>query len=125
LHKFPKSERLHRKREIEELFSKGQPFSLYPFRVAYLLKEQKEPRSPNQVLFSVPKKNFKRAVDRNLIKRRIREAYRLNKDLITWQSADFYLLIGYIYIGKEILKYQVIEEKLKLSLLRLNKKIGN
>ena len=125
LYKFPKYERLHSKSGIEELFSKGQYFSLYPFKVVYLLKEQKEPVLSNQVLFAVSKKSFKRAVDRNLLKRRMREAYRLNRDLITLQGADFYLLIGYIYIGREILKYQVMEKKLKLSLLRLNKIIGS
>jgi ribonuclease P protein component len=125
LHKFPKSERLHSKVEIEELFSRGQQFSLYPLKIIYLLKEQEGPLFSNQVLFAVPKKRFKRAVDRNLLKRRIREAYRLNKDLLTRKGPEFYLLIGYIYIGREIEKYQVIEKKLKLSLLRLKKEIGS
>jgi ribonuclease P protein component len=125
LHKFPKSERLHSKVEIEELFSRGQQFSLYPLKIIYLLKEQERPLFSNQVLFAVPKKRFKRAVDRNLLKRRIREAYRLNKDLLTRKGPEFYLLIGYIYIGREIEKYQVIEKKLKLSLLRLKKEIGS
>jgi len=125
LHKFPKSERLNSKKKIEELFSRGQQFSVYPLKIIYLQKEQEEPLSSNQVLFAVPKKRFKRAVDRNLLKRRIREAYRLNKDLLTRRGPEFYLLIGYIYIGREIDKYQVIEKKLKLSLLRLNKVIGS
>lgn len=125
MHKFPKSERLHSKIEIEELFSRGQQFSLYPLKILYLKKEQKESPSSNRVLFAVPKKRFKRAVDRNLLKRRIREAYRLNKDLLTRKGPEFYLLIGYIYIGREIEEYQVIEKKLKLSLLRLNKVIGS
>ena len=125
MYKFPKAERLHSKTKIEELFSKGQHFTIFPLKVVYLQQEQTQAGNTNQVLVTVPKKIFKRAVDRNLLKRRIREAYRLNKHLITHSGTDFYLLIGYIYIGREVQKYQEIEKKLKLSLLRLNKIVGS
>ena len=125
LYKFPKAERLRSKTKIEQLFSKGQHFTMYPLKVVYLPQDQTEAGNANQVLVTVPKKSFKRAVDRNLLKRRIREAYRLNKHLITHSGTGFYLLIGYIYIGKEVLDYQEIEKKLKLSLLRLNKIVGS
>ena len=125
LYKFPKAERLHSKSKIEQLFSKGQHFTIFPLKVVYLRQDLKEAGNVNQVLITVPKKNFKRAVDRNLLKRRIREAYRLNKHLITLSGTDFYLLIGYIYVGREVQKYQEIEKKLKLSLLRLNKIVGS
>ena len=71
----------------------------------------------NQVLFTVSKRNFKRAVDRNKIKRRMREAYRLNKSKL---SAPQKLLIGYIYTPKEILPYSQIEEAMVKSLIRFN-----
>ena len=79
---------------------------------------------PVQVLISVSKKKFKRAVDRNLIKRRIREIYRLHK------SEDLYpflnehsvkLLLAINYIGKEIADYNFMEKKFKAALLRLKK----
>ena len=73
----------------------------------------------HQVLISIPKKRFKRAVDRNKLKRRIKEAYRLHKQVLGEEIQNFYLLIGYIYVGREIANYQEVEEKLKQSLLRL------
>ena len=63
----------------------------------------------HQVLLSVSKRNFKRALDRNLIKRRMREAFRLNKHLI---AASNKLLIAYIYSAKEILTFAQIQERL-------------
>jgi ribonuclease P protein component len=123
LNKFPKSERLHSKKQIEQLFSQGDSFTVYPLKVVYL-KKPFEPRLQNQVLVSTPKKNFKRSVDRNKLKRRIKEAYRLHKQVLENKQAGFYLLIGYIYVGKEISSYQIIEEKLKQSLERLKEIIG-
>jgi ribonuclease P protein component len=63
----------------------------------------------HQVLLAVSKKNFKKAVDRNLIKRRMREAFRLNKNSI---AASNKLLIAYIYSAKEILTFAQIQERL-------------
>ena len=119
MNKFPKSERLHSKKQIDELFSRGTSFTIYPLRVVFL-KKPLESKLPNQVLVSIPKKVFKKAVDRNKLKRRIREAYRLNKQLIENGQVRFYFIIGYIYIGKEIANYETIKDKLKQSLLRLN-----
>ena len=123
MNKFPKSERLHSKKQIEQLFNQGDSFTIYPLKVVYL-KKPLESTLPNQVLVSIPKKNFKRSVDRNKLKRRIKEVYRLHKQVLENKQAGFYLLIGYIYVGKEISSYQIIEEKLKQSLERLKEIIG-
>ena len=116
--RFTQKERLTSKKMIEELFERGSSFSLHPFRVLYLANPK--PASSHQVMISVPRKNFKRAVQRNLIKRRIREAYRLNKSAIGMgDKATIPYLLAYIYISKEVLSYGKISEKLKSSLERL------
>ena len=75
----PKSERLSSRKSIETLFASGhQSFSAYPLRAVFLPTEE----SGVCVLFSVSKRHFKRAVRRNRIKRQLREAYRLNKQML-------------------------------------------
>ena len=82
------------------------------FQIKYLEREEGE---SCRFLVSVPKRLFKRAVDRNKLKRRIREAYRLNKHLIQEKKLD----IACTYISKEIVDYSVIEKKLLHLLQRL------
>lgn len=79
---------------------------------------------PVQLLVVVPKRGFKRAVDRNRIKRLMREAYRTNKQLLNIYSGKEaqQLLLGIVYVGKTILSYAEIEKKLILVLHRLSKK---
>jgi ribonuclease P protein component len=114
-----KREILRSKKDIKELFENGSSIFLYPFKVHYIPQTNSE---NNQVLFSVPKRNFKNATDRNLIRRRIREAYRLNKnDLLNDQKESFSLSIVLIYISKFKLPYAEIENKLKQVFIRLNK----
>ena len=117
LNTFKKSERLSSKKLIKELFDRGSSFYIYPFKIYWL--PQVTLNEPNQLLFSVPKRNFKKAVDRNLIKRRIREAYRLNKQSLGINNS---LLIAYIYTAKSKLSYSEIEDKLKQTLKRLHEK---
>ena len=117
---FSKAERLSRKKHIQELFAKGSSFYLYPFKAIFLPSTGLDPEPQvHQILISVPKRNFKRAVDRNLIKRRVREAYRKNKSIL---SGTEKLLIAYIYTAKEILTYAELERKLVSSLKKLSSK---
>ncbi len=113
---FSKHERLCKKKEIESLFAQGKLFNLPPIRVLSKANPDQSVLT-HQVLFTVPTRNFKRAVDRNLIKRRLREAYRLNKSMLTSATK---LLVAYIYTAKEILPYKTIEEKLVQSFKKLN-----
>jgi ribonuclease P protein component len=111
---FQKKERLSRKKLIEELFEKGSSKSFFPLKVVFLALPG---GAPHQVLISTPSKTFKRAVDRNKLKRRIREGYRLNKTLLR-ASPTFSL--AYIYIAREVLPSTVIHKAIRSSLERLN-----
>jgi len=115
---FHKEERLKSKKSIEELFKKGSSFYLTPFRVKYIATAN----DVNKVLIAVPKKLHKKAVARNLIKRRIREAYRLNKSIVSEVSPNFNLAL--LYQSKDILTFQEIEKKLITLLHRLAKESG-
>jgi ribonuclease P protein component len=108
--KLPKNERLHSQKLIKELFDKGSSFFLYPFKVM-VLEISAEEKGTYQVLFSVSKKKIKKAVDRNLVKRRMKEAYRLNKSEIL-TSGHPNKLIGLIYVSSEIGSFQFIEQKI-------------
>jgi ribonuclease P protein component len=113
---FSKAERLNSKKIINQLFEKGSEKTdsvfLYPFRVVYLTQQNPQIRLVS-IIISVSKRSFKKAVDRNLIKRRIREAYRLNKNLIyKIESSIFPLNIAFVYVGKEILPFSSIESKM-------------
>ena len=113
---FSKQERLYHKKIIEELFKNGSSNFLYPFLIKYL--PSTEENAPfHQVLISVPKKYFKKAVTRNLIKRKIREIYRTNKQLI-YPSEEKYN-IAIIYTGKQILSFKDLKNKLIKVLKRL------
>ena len=117
---FPKAERLCSKKLISELFAKGSAFNLYPLRFVFLKAEMPLPEFP-EVLISVSKKYFKRAHDRNRLKRQMREAYRLNKHKLMSENGQPLSVLGIVYIGKEKNKYQLIEKKLNLGLERLVK----
>jgi len=119
MYTFKKEERLCNKKLIEQLFHNGSSFLCYPFRASWLLIDEPD-QTPVQVVFSVSKRRYKRAVDRNLIKRRIREAYRLNKqeylyDPLTPARKKIIFSLG--YIGKEIEPYALMEKKM-LKLLK-------
>lgn len=113
---FQKQERLHKEKLIQELFEKGSSFYLYPFKV--LVKRNPDDSFPvHQVMISVSRRNFRKAVDRNLLKRRIRESFRLNKNLLPVTPK---YVIAYIYTAKEILTFAQIQERLVKTLNRFD-----
>lgn len=120
--KFSKLEKLKSKKAIELLFQKGKSININPIRVVYLPKQEKS-NIPANVGVSVPKKHIKLAVNRNLIKRRIREAYRLNnhdfKNHLLKNNLGIELM--FVYNSQQILPYSEIEAKIKVILTRLIK----
>ena len=117
---FPKEEHLCRKKLIEELFGKqGSSFGVYPLRIVWI-KSDAPTTAPPQVLISVSKRTFKRAVDRNRLKRLIREAYRLNKYRLVEQPTGHQVaLLGIIFTGKEKSPLALVERKLISAIQRL------
>lgn len=115
-----KHEILRSKKNIKELFDNGSSFFLYPFKVYFLPDQSTE--SSTKVLFTVSKKYFKKAVQRNLIRRRMREAYRLNKNnLKAYQKDSLSISLALIYISRSELPFSDINNKLKQVFIRLNK----
>ncbi len=118
---FGKSEKLKKKKYFDTLFEKGKGITVYPIRMIfipfnelYFTGSEKLPKK-TQVAFSAPKKRFKNAVDRNRIKRQMREAYRLNKSLLTKPHA-----ILWVYLPKEKLDYSDIEKAIQKGLKKIN-----
>ena len=98
--RFPKSERLCGKTAVVSLFETGKSISAGCLRCKYLMRADD---GPSRIVVSVPKRNFKRAVRRNLLKRRIREAYRRQKSLL-----GVGLDVLFIYTSPEVQPYEVV-----------------
>jgi ribonuclease P protein component len=117
---FRKSERLCSRKILETLASKGRNIYNTPFRLIWLISPLTE-EVPAQIAFAVPKRNLKKAVDRNRMKRLMRESYRKNKSdfyaFISDQKITIALLL--IYTGKEVTGYTETESKTKSILTQL------
>ena len=115
-----KSERLDKKKVIEKMFAGGsRSFSVFPLRVVYLPVEELE--APVSILVSVSKRRFKRAVKRNRVKRQLREAYRLNKQIL--QSMEGGLDIAFLWNTAELLPTRSIMQKMQHLLHRIHEDI--
>jgi len=130
-----KDERLKSRKLIERIFREGKSFALFPFRVYYAPLPPGAPRSDSlpsasprlQAGFGASSRNFKKAVDRNRIKRLTREAYRMQKHpLCEWlKEKDRTLAVFFIYTGKELPDYGVVKDKIGLALQKLMKEPGS
>ena len=119
--RFYRGERLKSKKSIERLFGEGERKLFFPL-LLYHLEYHPGDLPYHQVLFTVPRKNFKRAVDRNKIRRRIREAFRRHKSEAYNNYSGLPFLLGYVYISKSISTYAEIERSVVTSLRYLIQK---
>lgn len=115
-----KAERLKRRKIIEQLFGEGRAVSAFPIRVQYKMVDEQLAVSL-QAGFSVSSRNFKRAVDRNRIKRLMREAYRMQKMPLeqALQTKQRRLALFLIYTGKELPEFDLVKEKMEVVLKKL------
>ena len=123
---FRKQERIVSNRLIETLFGKGDSHSLlaYPLRAVFLQTVHQEGCAPVQILISVPKKRFKHAVDRNRVKRQIREAYRHHKQLLDGIAAeDKQLLIAFIWLSDKHCQTKEVERRITALLHRIGERL--
>lgn len=119
-----KAERLNSKILIEKMFTGGsKSFSIFPLRVVYMPMEE-QATVPVSILISVPKKRFKRAVKRNRVKRQIREAYRVNKHVLSeiLSEKQQSMCIAFIYLSDQLTPSAEIGEKVKTLLARIAEK---
>ena|SRR5688572_5535729 len=118
---FHKQERLCSKKQMELLFSKGNSLSAYPVKMI-VAQTPVDLVYPVQAMFVVPKRNFKKSPDRNTLKRRMRETYRLGKGEFykRIESRQVKLIIAFIYIGKKEENYASIEKAMNKLLSAVN-----
>lgn len=120
---FPKKVHLCGKVTIADLFKHGKAFLSYPVKVTYQSVKSEVPVS---LLVVAPKKKFKHAVDRNRVKRQLREAYRKNNEGLLNAVAEkgICLNVAMLYVDDQLLPSHVIEKKIKSALAKLTEKIS-
>ena len=110
--RFPKNEKLKSRKSIETLFSEGKSISKFPIKLIYL---EYESQDCHKAAFAIPKKNFKKAISRNRIKRQMREAYRLHKQLLRPHNGKNFALL-FLYISKDEPQYRQLETSMRALL---------
>lgn len=113
---FEKDERLSRLKIINQLFNSGNSLLLFPLKIHWM-EINENFNFPAQVLINTSKKTIKKASNRNLITRKIKEAYRLKKHILykNLRSLNKTIVLAYIYVGTESAPYKEIEKKIKDS----------
>lgn len=114
-----KSERLKQRKFIERLFREGKSFSVFPFRVYYLFTD--ELTASLQAGFTASTRNFKRAVDRNRIKRVTREAYRLQKSVLRTEleKRNRRMAVFMVYVDKNLPAFEITQDRMRTILQKM------
>lgn len=120
-YKLNKDEKLCSRTAINRVFGEGKSTMAFPLRAAYRLRPR-DVRPPVQFLISIPKKRIRRAVNRVLLRRRTREAYRLNRGTLLLpqlEQAGWGVDIAFVYLDTTPAPYEVINEKIHILLSRI------
>ena len=123
---FCKRERMVSQRLIDDLFAGGSSHSVaaFPLRAVFKLRERNDHETPLQMLVSVPKKHFHHAVDRNRVKRQVRESWRQHKQLLAEAVApDKQLLVAFVWQSNSLLSTQDVETRVANIVKRLQEKL--
>ncbi len=125
-HTLPKKERLYGKRTLDRLFGEGsRSMSAFPIRAVYHIGTVQEDSEQVRMMVSAPKRNLKHAVDRNRVKRQIREAYRLNKACIVNEAnaaKPQSVMIAFIWLDKKLWPSHDVEKRVKNLMQRISEK---
>lgn len=117
---FKKAERLCSLTAINRLFESGKSQIAYPLRMVYNISDR-DKGAPVQIMVSIPKRCIRKAVDRVLMRRRVKEAYRLNRNLISeLSSRPGKTDVAFIYMSDKVTDYVFVEQKMKKLLAALN-----
>ena len=121
---YNKTEKLKSRKALNALFSRGKTFSVFPLKLFYMPMESVTEQAI-QAGVGVSARHFKKAVDRNRIKRLLRECYRLNKLSLhaTIKANEKKIAVFFLYIGKELPEYTLLNEKMQEALTKLEEKI--
>jgi len=119
-----RDERLKSRKQIEKLFAEGRSFVVNPFRVYYVINGERLMVNKSSLLqfgIGVGSKNFKKAVDRNRIKRLTREAWRLQKNELKerLKRINIELNVFFIYTGKALPDFETVKDKVAVALKKL------
>ena len=119
-YKLHKDEKLCSRTAVELLFGEGKSLMAFPVRAAYRLRPRGE--NPVQFLISIPKKRIRKAVQRVTLRRRVREAYRLNRRELLFpalKQEGWGVDIAFVYLDSSVAPYDVIQEKVTALLTRI------
>ena len=121
---YAKAEKLKSRKALNALFTGGKSFAVFPVKIFWMPAAPDSDR-PMQAGVGVSARHFKKAVDRNRIKRLLRECYRLNKHslLTTLEAKEKKVVVFFLYVGKELPDYTMLNEKMQQALTKFEEQL--